>query len=302
VLATPVARKLAKDLDIDINAVKGTGPAGRVMKEDIYKAKEKVRVVSIPQADITLEPAPQTLEVPKLKESGEVERLPLSTLRKTIAKNIALSKRVIPHAAVLDEFDVTKLVEFRASVKELAQSREIHLTYMPFIIKALALTLKEYPVFNSSLDEEKEEIVLKKYYNIGIAVDTPEGLLVPVIKDTDQKGIFDIAKELQQLSEGARNRNIPLDKLQNGTITITNYGALGSSSGIPVIKHPEAAIVGIGKIAKKPVVNEQDEIVIRSIMNLSLCIDHRIIDGGDAGRFLNKLKSYLEEPMLLLLG
>lgn len=302
VLATPVARKLAKDLEIDISAVKGTGPAGRVMKEDIYKAKEKVRMGSIPQADKTIETAPQTSEIPKLKVSGEVERVPLSTLRKTIAKNMALSKRVIPHAAVLDEFDVTKLVEFRASVKELAQSREIHLTYMAFIIKALALTVKEYPVFNSSLDEEKEEIIIRKYYNIGIAVDTPEGLLVPVIKDADKKGIFDIAKELQQLSESAKNRNIPFDKLQNGTITITNYGALGSSSGIPVIRHPEAAIVGIGKIAKKPIVNGLDEIVIRSIMNISLCIDHRIIDGGDAGRFLNKLKNYLEEPMLLLLG
>jgi pyruvate dehydrogenase E2 component (dihydrolipoamide acetyltransferase) len=306
VLATPVARKLARDLGVDIYTVKGSGPAGRVMKEDIYKAKESreaVKVITVsPQKAEVNEPVKQVIEAAKLKVSGDIERIPLSTLRKTIAKNMALSKRVIPHAAVLDEFDVTKLVEFRASVKELAQKNEVHITYMPFIIKALALTLKEYPVFNSSLDEEKEEIALKKYYNIGIAVDTPEGLLVPVIKDADKKGIFDIAKELQQLSEGARNRNIPLDRLQNGTITITNYGALGSSSGIPVIRHPEAAIVGIGKIAKKPVVNNQDEIVIRSIMNISLCIDHRIIDGGDAGRFLRKLRNYLEEPMLLLLG
>jgi pyruvate dehydrogenase E2 component (dihydrolipoamide acetyltransferase) len=288
VLATPVARKLAKDLGIDINTLKGTGPVGRVMKEDIYKVQESKEAVII--------------EVPKLKLSGETERIPLSILRKTIAKNMAHSKRVIPHAAVLDEFDVSKLVDLRSTVKELAQNNGVHLTYMPFIIKALALTLKQFPVFNSSFDEEKEEIILKKYYNVGIAVDTPEGLLVPVIKDADKKGILDISRELEELSEGARNRNILLERLQNGTFTITNYGALGSSSGIPVIKHPEAAILGIGKIGKKPVVNEQDEIVIRSIMNISLCIDHRIIDGGDAGRFLNKLKEYLEEPMLLLLG
>jgi pyruvate dehydrogenase E2 component (dihydrolipoamide acetyltransferase) len=162
--------------------------------------------------------------------------------------------------------------------------------------------LKEFPVFNSSFDEDKEEIVLKKYYNVGFAVDTPEGLLVPVVKAADKKGILDISRELQELSEGARSRNILLEKLQNGTFTITNYGALGASSGIPVIRHPEAAILGIGRIGKKPVVNEQDEILVRSIMNISLCIDHRIIDGGEAGRFLNKLKAYLEEPMLLLLG
>lgn len=297
VLATPVARKLAKDLDIDINTMKGTGPAGRVMKEDIFKAKESKKAVLPITHRLNA-----AIEIPKLKISSEIERIPLSMLRKTIAKNMALSKRTIPHAAVLDEFDVTKLVEFRGTVKELAQNNGVHLTYMPFIIKALALTLKEFPVFNSSFDEEKEEIVLKKYYNIGIAVDTPDGLLVPVVKDADRKGILDISRELQELSEGARNRNILLEKLQNGTITITNYGALGASSGIPVIRHPEAAILGIGMIGKKPVVNEQDEIVVRSIMNISLCIDHRIIDGGDAGRFLNKLKAYLEEPMLLLLG
>jgi pyruvate dehydrogenase E2 component (dihydrolipoamide acetyltransferase) len=297
VLATPVARKLAKDLGIDINTMKGTGPAGRVMKEDIYKAKESEETM----VPITHQ-VNTAIDIPKLKISGETERIPLSMLRKTIAKNMALSKRVIPHAAVLDEFDVTKLVEFRGTVKELAQNNGVHLTYMPFIIKALALTLKEFPVFNSSFDEEKEEIVLKKYYNVGFAVDTPEGLLVPVVKAADKKGILDISRELQELSEGARSRNILLEKLQNGTFTITNYGALGASSGIPVIRHPEAAILGIGRIGKKPVVNEQDEILVRSIMNISLCIDHRIIDGGEAGRFLNKLKAYLEEPMLLLLG
>ncbi|MCM0649521.1 2-oxo acid dehydrogenase subunit E2 [Clostridium swellfunianum] len=303
VLATPVARQLAKDLGIDINTVKGTGAAGRVMKEDIYKAKEgKEAAISQHETEKVSGIVKQTIEVPKLKISGEVERISLSMLRKAIAKNMTISKQVIPHAAVLDEFDVTKLVEFKASVKELVESSGVHLTYMPFIIKAIALTLKEFPVFNSSFDEEAEEIVLKKYYNLGVAVDTPDGLLVPVIKDVDKKGILDIARDILELSEGARNKNIPLEKLQNGTFTITNYGALGSSSGIPVIRHPEAAIIGIGKIAKKPIVNKHDEIVIRSIMNISLCIDHRIIDGGDAGRFLSRLKKYLEEPLLLLLG
>lgn len=304
VLATPVARKLARDLGIDINEIKGTGPVGRVMKEDIYKAKEQMEH---PKSEMKFETKQEVInrpaiEIPELKVSGEVERVPLSTLRKTIAKNMVLSKTIIPHAAVMDEIDVTKLVDFRKSVKEMAEENGVHLTYMPFIIKALTLALKDFPVFNSSYDAEKEEIIIKKYYNIGIAVDTPDGLLVPVIKDADKKGLFDIAREIQSLSEGARNKNIGLEKLQNGSFTITNYGALGSSTGIPVIRYPEAAILGIGKIGKKPVVNEKDEIVIRSIMNISLCIDHRIIDGGDAGRFLNRLRKYLEEPMLLLMS
>jgi pyruvate dehydrogenase E2 component (dihydrolipoamide acetyltransferase) len=172
---------------------------------------------------------------------------------------------------------------------------------MPFIIKALTLTLKEFPILNSSYDMEKDELILKKYYNIGIAVDTPEGLMVPVVKDADKKGLFDISKEVVELSIGARNRTVQLDKLQNGTFTITNYGAVGALSGIPIIRYPEVAILGVGGIRKKPVVDENGEIAVRSIMNLTLCMDHRVIDGGEAGRFLSRLREYLENPMLLLL-
>lgn len=308
VLATPVARKLAKDLGIDINIIKGSGLIGRVMKEDIYrlseenKIKDKEQILEAKMVGKSKEPQSQTTEIPALKIEGDLERVPLTMLRKTIAKNMVLSKSVIPHAVVMDEFDVTKLVEFRNEVRLLAEEKGIHLTYMSFIIKAVTLSLKEFPVFNSSYDVAKEEIILKKFYNIGIAVDTSEGLLVPVIKDADRKGILYIARELQKLGEDARNRNLTLEKLQNGTFTITNYGATGSSSGIPVIRYPEAAILGIGKIGKKPVINENEEMVIRSIMNISLCIDHRIIDGGDAGRFLKCLREYLENPMLLMIS
>lgn len=307
VLATPVARKLAKDLGIDIGAVKGSGPVGRVMKEDIYAASEKKEVAADDHVfeakakteSDTIRPA---VKIPELKISGEVERVPLTTMRKTISKNMALSKALVPHAAVIDEIDVTKLVQFRAENKTLAEGTGVHLTYMPFIVKALTSTLKEYPILNSSYDMEKEELVLKKYYNIGIAVDTPEGLMVPVIKDADKKGLFDMAKQVAELSTGARNRTIQLDKLQNGTFTITNYGAVGALSGIPVIRYPEVAILGVGGIRKKPVVDENDEIAVRSIMNLTLCFDHRIVDGGEAGRFLSRLKEYLENPMILLLN
>lgn len=299
VLATPVARKLARDLNIDINTIKGTGPVGRVMKEDIYREEEK-RNEKESKAEKMVSNSVK-VDVPEIKVSGEVERVPLTMLRKTIAKNMVLSKTVIPHAVAIEEIDVSNLVKFRKKNKEMAKENGAHLTYMPFIIKALVMTLKEFPEFNSSFDEEKEEIVLKKYYNIGIATDTPDGLMVPVIKDADKKGILELAKEILELSEKARNRTISLDKLQNGTMSITNFGAVGTMAGIPVIKHPEVAILGIGKITKKPVV-EDDEIVIRDILTVTLSIDHRVIDGGDSGRFLNKLKEYLRDPMLLVLS
>ncbi|MDF2698768.1 MAG: dihydrolipoamide acyltransferase [Haloplasmataceae bacterium] len=293
-LATPVARKLAKDLGVDINTIKGSGIVGRVMKEDILKSiEEKIQVEK--------EPVMSTIKAPKLDFNGDIERVKISKLRKTIAQNMVLSKTIIPHVTSMDEFDVTELVELRKKHKEIAAEQGVNLTYLPFIVKALTLTLKEHRIINSSFDMEQEEIIYKNFYNIGIAVDTIDGLIVPVIKNADKLGIIEIAKEIQQISEQARNRTIPLDKLQNGTFTITNYGATGSSYGVTVIRYPESAILGTGLIVKKPVVIN-DEIVIRSIMPISVSYDHRIIDGGDAGRFLMRLKQYLSNPMLLLLS
>ena len=310
VLATPVARKLAKDLGVDINNIKGTGPIGRVMKQDIYMADKDMEINKassnltsvIPSVEnsVSIE-ATHSIVIPELKFAREVERVPLTMLRKTIAKNMVLSKSVIPHASAMDEIDVSKLVAFRQQAKIMAVEQGVHLTYMAFIIKAVNLALKDYPMFNASYDDKTEELVLKKYYNMGIAVDTPDGLLVPVIKDSDKKCILPIAKELSLLTEQAKNRALTLDSLQNGTFTITNYGAIGAYSGTPVIKHPEVAILGVGKITKKPVVID-NEIVIRDILPITICIDHRVIDGADAGRFLGRLKAYLDDPMLLVLS
>lgn len=302
-LATPVARKLAKDLGIDINSISGSGANGRVMKEDIYKASEMKEKCD--QKDDSKGNNKKSyikdIDIPKIKIDGEVERVKVSKMRKTIAENMVLSKSVIPHASSMDDFDVSELVEFRKEQKEIADKQGIKLTYMPFIIKAITLALKEYPILNSSYDMENEEIILKKYYNIGIAVDTPEGLMVPVVKNADRKGILEISKEMNDLIEKSQNRTIGLENLRGGTFSITNYGAVGSTYGVPVIKYPEAAILGIGRITKKPVVKD-GEIVIRDIVPISLSIDHRIIDGADAGRFLNKVKEYLQDPMLLLLS
>lgn len=296
ILATPVARQLAKDLEVDITAITGSGPAGRVMKEDIQKAVETLERPAKP-LDATASFAPESGALSVLEE-----RVVLTTLGKTLAKNMSLSKQEIPHAAVMDEFDVTELVKFRRDAKELAEQEGTKLTYMPFIIKAVTLALQEFPKFNASFSPDTQEIVLKKYYNIGIAVDTPDGLLVPVIKNAHQLGLLPLAQQVQALAEKARERRLTLDDIQSGTFTVTNYGAVGALSGIPVIKHPEAAILGIGTITKRPVVDAQDEVVIRQILPVTLAFDHRFIDGGQAGRFMQRLRQYLEEPLRLLLG
>jgi pyruvate dehydrogenase E2 component (dihydrolipoamide acetyltransferase) len=297
VLATPVARKLAKDLGVDIKTVKGTGHSGRVMKADIYSAAEKK---SPEQTSSTSTVPSVSVSMPSF-DASRTHREKISKLRETISKNMTISKTVIPHTTVMDEVNVEALVEFRQSNKKLAEEHGVHMTYMPLIIKALTKTLKEYPVFNSSFDHTKNEIIYKHYMNIGVAVDTPDGLIVPNVKDADQLSIFEISKKLSDLKERAQAKKIGLDDLKDGTISVTNYGVFDSTFGAPVIKHPEVAIIGVGRIAKKPVV-ENDEIVIKHVLPLSLSIDHRVIDGGDAGRFLKQFKSYLQNPMFLLLS
>ena len=296
VLATPVARHLAKELGVEIDLVTGTGPAGRVMKEDIRGAAKRVQQGE----QTTLAPLATAVSSNGVAHALE-ERIPLTQLGKTVAKTMALSKQEIPHAAVMDEFDVTELVRFRQEAKELANKEGTKLTYMAFIVKAVALALQEFPLLNATFMPDTQEIVQKKYYNIGIAVDTPDGLLVPVIKNANQLGLLALADQVRTLAEKAKERTLTLNEIQDGTFTLTNYGAVGALSGLPVIKHPEAGILGIGTITKKPVVAEDDAIVIRHILPVTLAFDHRFIDGGNAGRFMQRLRAYLEDPLLLLM-
>jgi pyruvate dehydrogenase E2 component (dihydrolipoamide acetyltransferase) len=312
ILATPVARKMAKDLGVDIQKIVGTGPQGRVMKADIAEAAKATATVgsgagaadasATAQSKETSEAPSRSVDfgkhtVPTLDRS---ERVPMSMHRKAIANNMTLSKFTIPHTAVMDEIDVTDLVAFRTSSKALAEEEGVKLTYLAFFIKAVVSGLKQFPGLNASIDEVAEEIVYKHFYNIGLAVDTPEGLMVPVIKDADTKSIFELAKAIEDLSVRARSKTLKLDELSGGSFTITNYGSVGASFGVPVIKHPEAGILGVGAIVKKPVVID-DEIVIRSILPVSLSFDHRIIDGADAGRFVGYIKKSLSNPNLLLM-
>jgi len=277
VLATPVARKLAKDLSVDIKTVKGSGEQGRVLKSDIQAHSNHSPVVK---------------ENSNLRE----ERVKITKLRKTIAENMVKSKSIIPHTTMMDELIVDDLVDVREKVKN---EFDVKVTYMPFIVKALTKAVQKHPIFNASFDDEAGEIIYKKYYNIGVAVDTPDGLILPNIKDTDSLSIVEIAKEVTRLKEKADNRTLTLKELQHGTISVTNYGVFDSSFGAPVIKHPEVAIIGIGRIIQKPVVRN-GEIVPAFVLPLSMSIDHRVIDGGDAGRFMKDFKGYLQNPLKLL--
>ncbi len=295
VLATPVARKMAADLKVDLSKLKGSGESGRVMKADIQAAAKSQGSTSIGTSSLSF----ATPSMPTLPKDG-VKRVKISKLRQAIVKAMNTANLVIPSTTLMDEIDVTKLVEFRKSQKAKLEEKGIKLTFLPFIVKAVTMAIKDYPIFNASFDHDTEEVVFKDFINIGIAVDTPDGLIVPNVKHADQKSIVTLAKEIEALGAATRARTVKLDELQNGTFSITNYGTTGIKLGTPVIKHPELAILGIGSIYRKPVV-EGDQIVIRDVLPLSLTIDHRVIDGADGGRFLMKVKELLSDPMQIFL-
>ncbi len=291
VLATPAVRKLAKDLDVDLVTLAGTGPGGRVIESDVRKAKGLLQKT----------PEVRVQAVRKYDEYGHVERAPFKSIRKATAKKMVAAWTTIPHVTHMDEVDVTDLVEIREREKARAEKQGIKLTYLPFIMKAVIAAMKEgNPYVNATLDETREEIILKKYYNIGCAVDTPDGLLVPVIKGADEKSILDIAKEMQTLADVARARTIDLGDLKGGTFTITNVGSLGGIFATPIINSPEAAIMALGRIYEKPVF-VKDKVTKRFFLPLSLTFDHRVLDGAAAARFVNAVKEHLEDPSLLLI-
>jgi pyruvate dehydrogenase E2 component (dihydrolipoamide acetyltransferase) len=287
VLATPAARKLARDLGVDINTLQGTGPHGRVMKEDILKVgSSKSATVQVPKVSISKE--------------GQVEVVPISKLRKAIVGAMTRSKQIIPHTTLIMDLEVDALVELRQSIKDQDLYKDVKITYMPFIMKAVVKALQQFPIFNSSFDQENDQVVLKKFYNLGMAVDTPDGLIVPVIKNADDLTIVGLARETKRLADLTRDRKVQLSDLKDATFSITNFGSIGVPFGTPIINHPEVAILGVGNISQKPVVRN-NQVVPGYVMPLSLAVDHRIIDGADAGRFLKLVKQLLEQPALLLI-
>ena len=297
VLATPATRKLARDLDLDITTVKGTGLHGRITKEDVQMAHGGHEAAT-PKTSHTAV-VPHTVPSVPAPQRGALQVIPLRGVRKKIAEAMQHSKRTAAHFTYVEEVDMSAVVALRASVADEAKRRDIKLSYLPFIIKALIPCLQEFPYLNSSLNDEKEEIVLKGDYNIGIATDTPNGLIVPVIKNADQKNIWQLATEISVLAEKARTGKIALDDLKGGTFTITNAGSIGGVFATPVINHPEVAILGVNAIRKRPVV-KGDQIAIADMMFLSLSVDHRVVDGADAARFMNRMVFFLSEPTRLV--
>jgi len=317
VIATPATRKLARELSVDISSVAGTGPQGRVSDEDVKRASglhfQTAAVAPAAQAPMaTMQPqAPShqapaaTVQSPPAPQpapsvySGREELVPLRGLRKIIAERMVKSQSTAAQVTHVDEVDVTELVMLREALKVTAEKRGVHLTYLPFIVKSLVPALREFPYLNASLDEQSGNIVLKKYYNIGIATDTEQGLMVPVIKDADTKDIFELAKEIDKLSEKARNGTLTLDEVRGSTFTITNVGAIGGLFATPIINYPEVAILGLHKIAKRPFVRD-GKLEIRDGTYLSLTFDHRVADGAYAARFTTRLIETLQDTRKLL--
>lgn len=299
VLATPHTRHLARELGVDISTVTGTGSRGRITDDDVRRAIKEAPAPppKIPRA-AAVSHEPSTLGF-DFEKYGQTRREPLKGVRKRIAEVMVRSYSTIPHVSHADEADVTDLIEVIKRQKSMAEQRGVKLTITAFITKAVVSALQTFPDVNTSLDEESGEIVYKDYYHIGIATDTEQGLMVPVVKDADKKTILQIAKNIQDLATKARNREIDLEDLRGGTFSITNPGGIGGIHATPIIQHPQVAILGVLAARKKPVVKD-DQIVIRTMMPLVVSFDHRLLDGATMARFMNHIIDLLSDPMKML--
>jgi len=284
VLATPKVRALAKELGIDIGAVQGSGPAGRITEDDVQAAKTK-----------PAEKKPAMRIKAKYDLFGSLERIPLRGVRRATAKKMRESLDHAAHVTHFDEADVGPLAALREKMKAEAEGKGVKITYLPFIVKALIEALKLHPTLNSTLDEEEGEIVVRKYYNIGIAVDVPDGLIVPVVKMADEKSVMDIAVEIQELAKAARDRTLDLADLKGGTFSVTNVGVIGGDAATPIINYPEVAILATMRIADRARV-ENGAVVVKKTLPLCLSFDHRVVDGAEAARFTKDLIRFLEAP------
>jgi pyruvate dehydrogenase E2 component (dihydrolipoamide acetyltransferase) len=332
--AAPATRRLARELNLDLRMIRGSGPSGRVTKEDVRAfaagslegtmssatsqnhpieskmsaAPAAVQSLSSKYGESGGKAAPlaggamgaTAVDMPDFTKFGPVERVPLKGIRRKIAENMMQSWTHIPHVTTMDEADVTALDALRAKYENEVKQHGGRLTLTVFALKAIASGLKKYPQFNASLDEKTGELIFKHYYNIGVAVATERGLIVPVIRDVDKKSVIELAKELAELSEKTKAGKVELERLQGGTFTLTNIGAIGGTNMVPMINHPEAAILGMARATQKPVVRNGN-IEVGLIMPLALSFDHRIADGAEAAYFVQHVVKRLQEPFTFLL-
>jgi pyruvate dehydrogenase E2 component (dihydrolipoamide acetyltransferase) len=319
--ASPETRRYARELGVDIHQVRGTGEGGRITKDDV-KAAVRAAFQSpgaippapsagAPQARRATDrpPPPEPARAAESQSAGEagrdpwgpIRRAPLSRIRETIAANMARSASTIPHVTNFDDADITELERIRkGSMADYVG--DVKLTMMSFVLKAVAMALKHHAEVNASLDLEHKQIIYKDYVNVGVAVDTPRGLVVPVMRDVDRLSIPQIAQSMARLADDARNARFKVDDLRGGTFTVSNLGAVGGTYSTPIINHPEVAVLLVGRSRKLPVVTDDDDIQVRLMMPLSLSYDHRLVDGATAARFLNDVIEFLEVPGRLLLA
>jgi 2-oxoisovalerate dehydrogenase E2 component (dihydrolipoyl transacylase) len=323
VLAVPAARQLARELGVDLAQVQGSGPNGRVRVQDVTAHVEAAKAPAVqapvpqsaapapaPQHQAPAKPAPTNTggmpvapvqyRTPKGYEHLE-DRVPLRGMRRAISNQMQASHLYTVRTLTVDEVNLTKLVAFRDRVKDEAKEAGVRLSYMPFFFKAVAVALRKYPSLNTSFDEATGEIVQKRYYHMGMAVATDAGLTVPVLRDVNHKSVFDLAREVVDLAGRAQNGKLTADELTGSSFSITNIGSIGALFSFPIINVPDAAILGVHSIVKRPIVNEHDEIVVAHMMYLSLSFDHRLVDGAEAARFCKEVIRLLENPDRLML-
>jgi pyruvate dehydrogenase E2 component (dihydrolipoamide acetyltransferase) len=294
--AAPSVRRLARELGVDIREVRGTGLAGRITEEDVRRAAGLAPAPA-------LEALPPTPRLPDFSRWGPVRHEPMSGVRKATMRAMAQAWAQVPMVTHFDEADITELEALRKGYARKAEEKGFRLTLTAFLLKALALTLKAFPKFNASIDPEKQEVIYKDYVHIGVAVDTPHGLLVPVIRDVDKKGILALAQELQEVSERARARKLSPEEMQGATFSLSNLGGIGGTGFTPIVNWPEVAILGVSRSQMKPVWDPgQEAFLPRLYMPYSLTYDHRLIDGAEAARFCRHLAGLLEDPVGLALA
>lgn len=298
IMAAPYTRKIARDAGVDIEQIEGTGPAGRITDEDVYRFIESKKEPT-PKVEIKEQPVHQSrTQTESINQQEATTIISFRGRRKQIGKKMSQSLLTIPHCTHFEEIDVTNILELREIWKKSDQS----ISATALFLKAISIALRDYPIFNARLNEQEETIELIKEHHIGIATDTEDGLIVPVIRNVERKSLKEIHANLKELTKKAQDNKLSMKELTGGSFTISNVGPLGGSIGAtPIINQPEVGLISFHKTKKRPVVNEQDEIVIRSIMNISMSFDHRVADGATAVAFTNRLTQLLEEPKLLML-
>jgi len=304
VLATPLTRRMAAEHGLNLAEIAGSGPQGRVMKADVEAALAGASAPRNEVAAPAAAPAQARPAAPSVASGRGDERIPLRGLRKKIAEKMVRSKFTAPHFGFVEEVDCTELVALRKRLNEnlAAAGEQTKLSFLPFIIKAVVAAMKKYPHLNANMDEAAQELVVRGEFNIGIAVATAEGLTVPVIKGADRLTLRELANEVVRLSNAARERKLKMEELTGGSFTITSLGQTGGIFATPIINHPEVAIMGIHRMRKRPVVDKNDQIVVREMMNVSISADHRVIDGQVAADFVYEVIKYLERPDMLFLA